>query len=84
MSNGKGWYDPGPLGPPGGEQAQKLIEQMCEAASFTSADMSRVGMLKLIRELEQTNPNSPVLARAKAMLAAEAKSKGEDGNNNAA
>jgi hypothetical protein len=73
MTNGKGWYEPEPLGVPGGEQTQKLIEEMCEAASLTSADMSRAGMLKLMAELEQTNPNSPVLARAKAALAAEAK-----------
>jgi hypothetical protein len=72
----KGWYDPGPLGVPGGEQTQKLIEQMCEAASLTSADVSRAGMLKLIRELERTRPDSPVLARAKAALAAEEKKHG--------
>ena len=75
MSSGKGWYDPGPLGVPGGEQTQRLIEEMCDASSLTSADMSRAGMLKLIRELERTRPNSPVLARAKAALAAEKEGK---------
>jgi hypothetical protein len=74
--NGKGWRDPGPLSPPGGEQSQRLIKEMCESASLVSADMSRAGMLRLIAELEQTRPNSPVLARAKAALAAEKEGKG--------
>jgi hypothetical protein len=76
MSNGKGWYDPGPLGPPGGEQTQRLIQEMCEAAIPTSQGVSRAEILRLMDYLERTNPNSPSLVRAKAVLAAEEKAKG--------
>jgi hypothetical protein len=77
MSNGKGWYDPGPLGVPGGEQTQRLIEQMTLP---TVREITHNEALALIAELERTHPNSLVLARAKAILKVE----GKDGNTNRA
>jgi len=71
MSRG-GWYDPAPLDVPGGEQTQRLIEEM--APTFAGG-VDRALILKLMEELERTNPNSPALARAKAALKVEA----EDG-----
>jgi hypothetical protein len=72
-----GWREALPLGVAGGEQAQRLIEGMCNAALPTALpvvrEISRDEALRLIKELEQTRPDSPVLARAKAALAAEAK-----------
>jgi hypothetical protein len=65
---GRGWYDPAPLGPPGGEQTQKLIEQMTLPVI---REVTHNEALKLIEELERTRPDSPVLARAKAMLGVE-------------
>jgi hypothetical protein len=77
MTNGKGWYDPGPLAPPGGEQTHRLIEAMCNEASLpTSREITHEEALRLIKELEQSRPNSPVLARAKAILKVEGKAKG--------
>ena len=68
----KGWYDPSPLGVPGGEQTQRLIEEMMPTFA---GGVDRALILKLMEELERTNPNSPVLARAKAALAAEKEGK---------
>jgi hypothetical protein len=75
----RGWYDPSPLGVPGGEQTQRLIEAMCNAALPMSKEVVRAEALKLMAELERTNPNSPALARAKAALAAEEKKHGDEG-----
>jgi hypothetical protein len=72
----KGWINPHPLAPPGGEQTQRLIEQMCNAASLpTSREITHQEALRLIKELERTRPDSPVLARAKAMLKVESDGK---------
>jgi hypothetical protein len=72
MNNGKGWYDPGPLAPPGGDQTQRLIEAMTLPVI---REITHDEAMKLIEELERTRPNSPVLARAKAALAAEKEGK---------
>jgi len=74
MSRG-GWYDPAPLDVPGGERTQRLIEEM--TPTFAGG-VDRALIQRLMEELERTNPNSPALARAKAVLKAE----GKDGNNN--
>jgi hypothetical protein len=75
MSNGKGWYDPGPLTVAGGEQTQKLIEQMTLP---TIREITRDEAMKLVEELERTRPNSPVLARARAILKVEDKAHGKE------
>jgi len=56
-----------PIDVPGGEQTQRLIEQMTPA--FSGVDRAQI--MRLMDYLERTNPNSPSLARAKAALAAE-------------
>ena len=64
----KGWYDPAPLEVPGGQQTQRLIEEM--TPTFAGG-VDRALIQRLMAELERTNPNSPVLARAKAVLGKE-------------
>jgi hypothetical protein len=72
---GNGWYDPGPLGVAAGEQTQRLIEAMCNAELPMVREIGREEVLRLMAEVEKTRPDSPVLARAKAALAAEEKAK---------
>ena len=72
MSRG-GWYDPAPLDVPGGERTQRLIEEMMPTFA---GGVDRALIQRLMEELERTNPNSPSLVRAKAVLAAEEKAKG--------
>ena len=68
----KGWYDPAPLDVPGGERTQRLIEEM--TPTFAGG-VDRALIMRLVKELERTKPNSPALARAKAALADEEKAK---------
>ena len=64
----KGWYDPAPLDVPGGQQTQRLIEEMMPTFA---GGVDRALIQRLMAELERTNPDSPALARAKAALAEE-------------
>jgi len=61
-----------PIDVPGGIATQRRIEEM--TPTFASG-VDRALIHKLMEELERTNPNSPVLARAKAALAAEKEGK---------
>jgi hypothetical protein len=79
MSNG--WQNPVALDVPGGQQTQRLIEEMCNNALPMSADVLRAEALKLMAELERTKPDSPSLARAKAVLKAEAEEKKHGGKD---
>jgi hypothetical protein len=72
----KGWYDPAPLDVPGGDQTQRIIEEMLPTFA---GGVDRALIQRLMEELERTNPNSPSLARAKAALAAEEKEHGGKG-----
>jgi len=76
-----GWREALPLTVPGGEQAQRLIERLCNDAlpPGVSGDVTRADALRLMEYLERTNPSSPSLARAKAALAAEEKEHGGKG-----
>ena len=61
-----------PLDVPGGAATQRLIEEM--TPTFGDG-VDRALIQRLMEELERTKPNSPVLARAKAALAAEKEGK---------
>ena len=65
-----------PIDVPGGEQTQRLIEEM--TPTFAGG-VDRGLILKLMVELERTNPNSPSLVRARAVLAAEEKARAGEG-----